>query len=142
VRPGCRWGSNLSLSEYCQVMVSVIRIWADEEGESHLENVDLEFAAENVFPSAPPLLLTSPQAASGYVFARATPGWNADWHPSPTRQLAVYLRGEGTIQAGDGESRPLRPGTVLLVEDTAGQGHVTKVTGPDEMLVLVVNLPD
>ncbi|HUP15571.1 MAG TPA: cupin domain-containing protein [Acidimicrobiia bacterium] len=123
-------------------MVSVIRIWADEEGESHLEDVDLEFAEEDFVPPAPPVLLTSPEAASGYVFARVAPGWHGDWHPAPGRELVVYLTGQGTIEASDGESRPLEPRTILLAEDTTGRGHVTKVTGTNEMFVVIVTLPD
>ena len=123
-------------------MVSVIRIWADEEGESHLEDVDLEFAEEDFVPPAPSVLLTPPEAASGYVFERVAPGWHGDWHPAPGRVLAVYLTGQGSIEASDGESRPLEPGTILLAEDTTGRGHVTKVTGTDEMFVVIVTLPD
>lgn len=123
-------------------MVSVIRIWADEEGESHLEDVDLEFAEEDFVPPAPPVLLTSPEAASGYLFERVAPGWHGDWHPAPSRVLAIYLTGRGTIEASDGESRPLEAGTILLAEDTTGRGHVTKVTGTDEMFVAIVTLPD
>jgi hypothetical protein len=124
------------------VVVSAIRIWADEKGESHLEDLDLDFAEEDFVPPAPPVLLTSPEAASGYVFARVASGWHGDWHPAPRRELVVYLAGEGTIEASDGDSRPLIPGTILLAEDTNGKGHVTKVTGTNEMFVVVVTLPD
>jgi quercetin dioxygenase-like cupin family protein len=131
-----------SLSTVKRVMVSVIRIWADEEGESHLEDVDLEFAEQDFVPPAPPVLIAPPQAATGYVFARVAAGWHGDWHPSPHRELVVYVSGEGMIEASDGESRSLTPGTILLAEDTTGKGHVTKVTGPDEAFVVVVILPD
>jgi quercetin dioxygenase-like cupin family protein len=123
-------------------VVSVIRIWADDEGESHLEDVDLDFAEEDFVPPAPPVLLTSPEAASGYVHERVAPGWRGDWHPAPGRVLAVYLAGQGTIEASDGASRLLRPGTILLAEDTTGRGHVTEVTGTNEMFVVIVTLPD
>lgn len=123
-------------------MVSVIRIWADEDGETHLKEVDLDFAEQDFVPPAPPVLTTSPEAASGYVFARVAPDWHGDWHPAPRRELVVYLTGEGAIEASDGESRPLEPGTILLAEDTTGKGHITKVTGAGEMFVVVVTLPD
>ena len=123
-------------------MVSVIRIWADEDGESHLEDVDLEFEEQDFVPPAPPVLLASPEAASGCAFARVPPGWHGDWHPAPQREVVIYLTGQGTIEAGDGEIRSLEPGTILLAEDTNGRGHVTRVTGTDEMFVVVVTLPD
>jgi hypothetical protein len=123
-------------------MVSVIRIWADDEGESHLEDVELDFREEDFVPPAPPVLTTPPNPAAGYVFARVAAGWHGDWHPAPFRELVVYISGEGMIEASDGETRPLGPGTILLAEDTTGRGHVTRVTGPDEMFVVVVTLPD
>jgi uncharacterized cupin superfamily protein len=86
--------------------------------------------------------LTELQAASGYSFELVHPGWSGDWHPVPQRLLAVYLSGTGTMEASDGEVRDLRPGTVLLAEDTTGKGHVSRVTGTEDMLVLIVMLPD
>lgn len=123
-------------------MVSVIRIWADEEGESHLEDLDVDFAEQEIVPAAPPMLISSPEAASGYVLARVAPGWHGDWHTAPSRQLNVYLSGEGTIEASDGTTRALVPGMILLAEDTTGKGHITKASGTDEVFVVVVTLPD
>ena len=48
----------------------------------------------------------------------------------------------GTIEASDGELRDLLPGTILLAEDTTGKGHISAVTGTEEMLVLIVLLPE
>jgi uncharacterized cupin superfamily protein len=40
--------------------------------------------------------------------------------------LAVYLSGQGVIEASDGELRTIEPGTILLAEDTT-----EKVTSPE-----------
>ena len=45
------------------------------------------------------------------------------------------------MEASDGEVRELAPGTILLAEDTAGKGHVSRVTGDEDMLVLILMLP-
>ena len=118
------------------------RIYADDEGASHFEDVELAFQQENFVPPAPPVLMSSFEPAAQYGFERVHPGWHGDWHPAPKRVLAIYLAGEGEIEASDGEIRPLTPGTILLAEDTTGKGHITRVTGPDEMLVVIVLLPD
>ena len=123
-------------------MVSTLRIWASEDGESHLEDVDLAFEETDFLPPASPMYLTAQAPASGYFVARVPLGWGADWHPAPVRELAVYLAGEGEIEASDGTVRALRPGTILLVDDTTGKGHITRVTGTEEMLVVIVTLPD
>jgi quercetin dioxygenase-like cupin family protein len=123
-------------------MVSALRIWASEDGESHLEGVELAFNESEFLPSAPSMLLTPQEKASGYFIARAPAGLELDWHAAPVRELALYLTGQGEIEASDGTVRPLEPGTILLVEDTNGKGHKTRVTGTEEVLVVIVTLPD
>lgn len=122
-------------------MSPLIRIWADEDGESHLEDLHPEFSKSDFVPPAPPVLLTDPEPAEAYMLELVPSGWHGDWHPAPRRVLAVYLTGEGVIEASDGDSRPLEPGTILLVEDTTGKGHITRVTGTDEVLVVIIALP-
>lgn len=123
-------------------MASVLRIWAGEDGESHLEDVELAFKESDFLPSAPSMLLTPEEKASSYFIARAPAGLELDWHTAPVKELAVYLTGQGEIEASDGTIRPLEPGTILLGEDTTGKGHKTRVTGTEEVLVVIVTLPD
>jgi len=122
-------------------MVGMLRIWADEEGESHFEDLAPVFEEEDFVPPAPPVLTTDVEPATGYLFERVPPGWYGEWHPAPARVLAIYLSGRGSIEASDGETRPLEPGTILLAEDTTGKGHITRVTGADEMVVAIITLP-
>jgi quercetin dioxygenase-like cupin family protein len=103
--------------------------------------VDAEFEPMDFIPEAPPMNLTRPQPASAYSIARVPPGTSLDWHAAPVRELAIYLAGEGEIEASDGTIRAIVPGTILLVEDTHGKGHQTRVTGTDEVLVVIVMLP-
>ena len=121
---------------------SYVRIYADEGGESHFEDVQLAYDESDFVPPAPPVSMTSFEPANQFGFEVVPPGWRGDWHPAPGRVLAVYLSGEGEIEASDGEVRALSPGTVLLAEDTRGKGHVTRVTGSTEMSVAIVLLPD
>ena len=123
-------------------MVTVLRIWADEDGESHLEDIAPTFTEEDFVPPAPPVLTTAVEPATGYLLERVSAGWYGEWHPAPSRVLAFYLSGYGRIEASDGEVRPLEPGTILLAEDTTGKGHITSVTGAEEMVVAIVTLPD
>ena len=66
--------------------------------------------------------------------------WTGTHHP--VRELAVYLSGEGEIEASDGTTRSIDPGTILLVDYTTGKGHRTRVTGSDEVLVVITTLPN
>lgn len=112
------------------------------EGDSHFEDMEVTFEHADFVPPAPPVLMSSLEPAAKYAFERVHPGWHGEWHPAPQRVLAIYLAGEGEMEASDGEVRELKPGTVLLAEDTTGRGHISRVTGPDEMLVVILVLPD
>jgi hypothetical protein len=122
-------------------MTSFLRIYADENGESHFEDVELRFEQTDLVPPAPPVFLTELADAERFAFELVHPGWVGDLHPVPQRLLAVYLSGTGTMEATDGEVRELGPGTILLAEDTIGKGHRSRVTGDEDMLVLIVMLP-
>jgi len=65
----------------------------------------------------------------------------ADWGPSKGRTLAVYIAGEGMVESSDGDRRTVRPGVILLAEDTTGRGHRAEVTGDEPLVVLHVVLP-
>ena len=121
-------------------MVPVLRIYADASGESHFEDVELSFAEEDFVPPAPPVLITSFEPASSYAFEQVPPGWHGDWHPAPTRVLAIYLSGHGVIEASDGEVRPIEPGTIIFAEDTTGKGHTTGVYGDQPAVIATIPL--
>lgn len=87
----------------CTAVSQLTRIWADEDGESHLEDMDPEFAESDFVPPAPPVLLTDPEPAEAYMLELVPPGWHGDWHPAPRRVLAVHLTGQGVIEASDGD---------------------------------------
>ena len=122
-------------------MPTYLRIYADADGESHFEEVALEFESTDLVPPAPPVLMTALAPADQYGFEFVRPGWRGEPHPVPQRLLAVYLSGTGTMEASDGEVRELVPGTILLAEDTTGKGHASRVTGAEDMLVLILMLP-
>ena len=119
-----------------------IRLFADEDGDSHFEDVEITLQEIDFVPPAPPVLLSSFNPANQYGFEVVPPGYHGDWHPAPGRVLAIYLSGEGEIEASDGEVRPIGPGVILLAEDTTGKGHISRATGSSETLVVLLQLPD
>jgi quercetin dioxygenase-like cupin family protein len=58
-------------------------------------------------------------------------GGSLAWHTAPVRQLVVTLAGTLLFSTRDGEQFTLRPGDVLLAEDTAGSGHQWRLEGSD-----------
>ena len=118
------------------------RVYADAEGESHLEDVEVELKPTDFAPPAPPLNLSPFTPAKRFGFLHASPGWSGDWHPAPKRQICFYLAGEVEGEASDGEVRRFGPGDVVLLEDTVGKGHRSRVVGNQEAVMAVVQLED
>ncbi len=53
-----------------------------------------------------------------------TPAHSAlEWHDAPFRQYVITLSGTLEFTTRDGDKFMLRPGDVLVAEDTAGTGH-------------------
>jgi hypothetical protein len=119
-------------------LVSYVRIYADAQGESHFEDVNVELSLIEVAPGISPLFASPFAEASRYAFVSAPPGWREDWHPAPQRQFLVYLSGVTEFRVSDGEIRRLGPGTILLAEDTVGKGHISEVVGEAAVKAMVI----
>ncbi|HET8629193.1 MAG TPA: hypothetical protein VFL91_17370 [Thermomicrobiales bacterium] len=113
------------------------RIYAGPDGESHFADVEVALSGS---PGGSDLSALIP--ATGVIFRRSPAGQFLDWHPAPRRQFVVTLAGEAEVEASDGEVRHVGPGTVMLAEDTAGKGHITRGVGAAERLSLFIPLPD
>ena len=118
------------------------RIYADQEGVSHFDDVEVELALADFAPPAPPLYVSPFRQALLYAFGTLPADWYGIQHPAPKRQFSFFLTGEVEVQAGDGEIRRFGSGSVLLMEDTNGKGHVARVIGETEASVVLMQLPD
>jgi hypothetical protein len=94
------------------------RLYADAQGESHFETVDVALTEANQAGQLSPRL-----PATGVIFREVSAEYDLDWHTAPRRQYIVNLEGGVEITASDGETRRIGAGEVLLVEDTRGKGH-------------------
>jgi len=117
-----------------------VRIWTDDDGESHFEDVEVELVTAEYAPPAPPFDLSSPWPAERAIFFSIPAGFHGDWHPAPRRQLYVNLGGRLAVEVSDGEVRQLDPGDIVLTEDLAGRGHVTRVIGDEPSVGMFVHL--
>lgn len=115
-------------------------IYSDSDGESHFGDIDLELAEAEYAPPAPPLHVSDAVETEQALFFRAPNDWMGDFHPSPRRQLYVGLTGELAVTVSSGETRHFGPGSVVLLEDTDGRGHVTRVVGDTDVVGMFVHL--
>jgi len=117
-----------------------VRLYADDNGESHFEDCELVFKSVDFAPPAPPLDVSVFGQAEQCSILRAKPGWIGDWHPAPLRQLHFYLSGEVEAEVSDGEKCRIRAREFTLVEDTTGKGHRSHVDGNGDVVIAAVKL--
>jgi hypothetical protein len=99
-------------------------LYADASGQSHFRDLEVEWVEETRSGK-----LSRRLPATGIIFRQVPPTYDLDWHPAPRRQYIINLDAGVRITASDGESRVIGAGEVLLVEDTKGQGHLSKAVG-------------
>lgn len=120
---------------------SYMRLYSDDEGESHFEQRHTDLALQDFAPPAAPVHTGPFLPAAQLVWVGVPRDWRGDTpHPSPRRQVFCTVTGEYEVTASDGEVRSFPPGSILLLDDTVGRGHSTRVVGDAEVLILGVTL--
>ena len=114
-----------------------VRLYEDSDGISHFEDVEVPLT-DNGMAS----LLSQTLTVTGLNFRRNRLDYNLDYHPAPRRQFIVNLSGAVEITASDGEARVFGPGSIMLVEDTTGKGHISKAVGNEERRSLFIHFPE
>ena len=109
--------------------IDYLRIYADADGCSHFEIKTVELETKDYAPPAPPLYRSALASADNSLFLELPVGWYGDWHPTPVRQWLIVMSGECEFEAGDGERAIRKAGDVVMLDDTSGKGHQTKVLG-------------
>ncbi len=104
-------------------MVGCIRLWTGEDGNSRFEEGRIAMT-----PGPHNDGVTGALPVSTISFQETSPGGTFSWHTAPARQLVVTLAGTLDFQTRDGGHFILRPGDVLLAEDTTGTGHSWRLT--------------
>lgn len=98
--------------------MKITRLYSDENGESHFEDMDIPLKSGGKIGSLSDIL-----PVTGMML-RENPGdYIYDWHPTPQKQYIIMLEGMLVVEVSDGEQRTFSPGEILLVEDIDGKGH-------------------
>jgi hypothetical protein len=121
--------------------MKAVRLYADENGESHFDSVELTMTLQEFAPPAAPLYATEAKAASRFVVIQLPIAWGGGApHPTPGRQMLFCLSGSFRITSSDGESRSVSTGDALTMTDTTGKGHSTVVTSATPVTAVMIHL--
>jgi len=120
-----------------------IRLYTDERSESHFEDLEIALTPVDFAPPAAPLNIARFLPTAQSLWVGAPVGWGGETpHSAPQRQIFCVLQGEVEVTASDGDIRRFSAGSVLLLEDTWGKGHASRVTSKEEVLIFGVVLAD
>jgi len=120
--------------------ITYLRLYSDTAGESHFAPVHIEVVPRNFAPPAVPFSVSEWVPASRHGFLYLPSNWVGDLHRSPLRMWIFALKGEMEFEATDGERHGIVPGSALLLEDTTGKGHLSRVVGNESVVLSVVYL--
>jgi len=124
------------------MLATYIRLFTDEHGTSRFEERSIQLEKGFAVPPAEPLHVGQFLPTDGSFWIGAPANWRGDTpHPAPRRQIFVTVQGEYQVTAGDGAVRRFPPGSVLVVEDTTGSGHSTKIIDTEDCVIFAVGLP-
>ena len=113
------------------------RLYADANGDSHIEEIEFDMASIQYAPPAPALEVSEPIEAKQFFWFRFPAGWHDEAHPSPRRQLFVVLEGEVEGWTSSGDRRIFRAGDRLLMEDTSGKGHGARPVNGEALAIVI-----
>jgi hypothetical protein len=99
----------------------VIRIHTGADGGSLLQDLDVELRTDALGR------ISSMMPATNVFLRELKRDLVVDYHRGPRRQLIFLVSGALEIESSDGVRRLLGSGDGVLVEDTTGQGHITRV---------------
>lgn len=109
----------------------------DPDGQTHFDDETIPFTDQEG-----PLRVTAPLPATSISFRRTPGDFRFDFHRASRRQLVLVTSGGLEITVGSGETRVFRPGDVLSLRDTWGQGHVSHALDDKPLTAAFVNLDD
>jgi hypothetical protein len=123
-----------SAQEHKPLMIH--RLYTGPDGQTHAEEIEAKFAGgggNDVYKL---------MANSGAELRRAPPGRVADWHVAPRRQYVITLSGHAEPEVAGGKKIELGPGSIDLVEDTTGKGHITRTVGTEDRVTIQIPVND
>jgi quercetin dioxygenase-like cupin family protein len=115
--------------------MAIVRIYTGSDGQSHFEEITPTFESRGDLSESAELI-----PGTGILIRRFDAKRSNPWHHAPGRYAVFTLSGALDIEIGDGTTKRLGVGDILIAEDTTGQGHGTREVGPQPRVSVFVPL--
>lgn len=115
--------------------MQITRLYSGPDGESHFEEIEIPLSDGGEIGQLSELF-----PATGIIFRTTSPEYHYTWHTAPRRQYIIMLDGAVEVEASDGTVRRFGPGSILLVEDTTGRGHISRAVDQQPRTSIFVTL--
>jgi hypothetical protein len=113
-----------------RIDMQIVRIYTGADNQTHFQDLEPDAFAT-----------LAAKVGDGGIRVNQGPATSfSDFHTAPRRQYVVIMSGTMEIEIGDGTTRRLIPGDVLVAEDLTGKGHITRGVGTDPRVTLAVPL--
>jgi uncharacterized cupin superfamily protein len=118
-----------------------VRLYTDSSGNSRFADVSAYIAGGSGPEGS--LYFREFDGISNAFWSGTPAAWSRnELHTAPRKQLLVVVRGGFEVTTSTGERRDFSPGSVVLIEDTQGRGHATRMPETDGCTVLGIALDD
>ena len=118
--------------------LTYLHLYTDPDGMTHFREESIEFNQVDEPGARPSLSYHEITGAKSASLVKLKKGAVEDWHTAPRKQFSIVVQGIVELTAGDGEVRRLTPGSVTLLADTTGKGHITAAVGDQDHIALMI----
>ena len=137
VAMGWHWITGVPVFGQARTPIKITRIFTGPDGKTKLEEYEVPLK-----PQGRGTELSELVPVTSVQFRRTNQDYSLDWHPAPRRQFVVTLAGESEIELEGGKKVRLGPASILLAEDTTGQGHISRAVPGKDRISLTIPLAD
>ena len=118
--------------------LTYLHLYTDAAGETHFAEKEFVFTRLDHVENRESITVHEITGVQRAILYKLAKGAVEDWHTAPRKQLGCVIQGTADITASDGEVRRLRPGSVILIDDTTGKGHITKHVGDEDHIAMMI----
>ena len=111
-------------------------IYVDDHGHSYFGEVDLPQSGNARRIGA------RPQDVKYWRAGKMLPGHYKDFHRVEDIELLCVMSGHMELTVSNGERRYFARSDMVLLQDTTGQGHTTRIIGTEPCQTLHIAMPD